>query len=433
MGINWSPHPRYRLYTSLADYDSMLSNSGDAVENFEREVCRRFNVAAAVCVPMARAGLYLVLREMIRPGQKVVLSPLTIVDVVNAVLLAGGVPVFADIVRRSCAMDINAADSLIDASTGVVLITHLHGEAAGAHAFQDLCRRRGIRLIEDTAQAFGAMECGKRLGTIGDAGIYSFGFYKNLTTWRGGMVVSNDAVLVERIRKRVRKLEQLSRWNLLVRMLAAFAVDVATYPPVFAVLTHPVVRQNYRMINRQLDPEHRATRRTHIPEDHLRRMRNFQASIGIRKLDRVDHDTDCRIEHARQYHEGLDQFDRIITSRRRDDLSHVYSYFPMQIPDRDAVLRYSRERRRDFAAQHLRNCADLPVFSEFQRDCPNARAAARELVLLPTYPRYPVSEVRKNIDVINQFFGEQSDGKPEETAGGIPRTRTFSSRPAQGG
>jgi len=69
MAINWSPHPRYRLYTSLANYDSMLSNSGDAVENFEREVCRRFNVAAAVCVPMARAGLYLVLREMIRPGQ----------------------------------------------------------------------------------------------------------------------------------------------------------------------------------------------------------------------------------------------------------------------------------------------------------------------------------------------------------------------------
>jgi hypothetical protein len=208
---------------------------------------------------------------MIRPGQRVILSPLTIVDVVNAVLLAGGIPVFADIVRRSCAMDIDTADSLIDTSTGAVLLTHLHGEAAEVHAFRELCSRRGVRLIEDSAQAFGATEFGKRLGTIGDAGVYSFGFYKNLTTWRGGMVVSNDAELIERIRKQLRELEQLSRWRLLLQMLDAFWVDVATYPPVFAALTYPLVRRNYSIISRQLDPERNAARRTQVPEDHLRR------------------------------------------------------------------------------------------------------------------------------------------------------------------
>jgi len=370
---------------------------------------------------MARAGLYLLLREMIRPGQRVILSPLTIVDVVNAVLFAGGIPVFADIVRRSCGMDINAADSLIDVSTGAVLLTHLHGEAAEAHNFRELCRRRGVRLIEDCAQAFGATEFGKRLGTIGDAGIYSFGFYKNLTTWRGGMVVSNDAELIQRIRKQLRELEQLSRWRLLLRMFAAFVVDVATYPPVFAAFTHPLVRRNCGIISRQLDPEHKAARRTHMPEDHLRRMRNSQASIGIRKLDGVDHDANCRIEHAKQYHDGLDGLDGSVTPKRRDGLSHVYSYFPIQVTDRESLLRYSLQRRRDFAAQHLRNCADLPMFSEFRRDCPNARAAARELVLLPTYPRYPASEVKKNIEVICEFVRRRSDGRPEETASRVSR------------
>src|ERR1051326_4791782 len=402
MGINWSPHPRYRLYTSLADYHSMLSNSGDAVENFEREVCRRFNVAAAVCVPMARAGLYLVLCEMIRPGQKVLLSPLTIVDVVNAVLLAGGVPVFADIVRRSCAMDINAADSLIDASTGVVLITHLHGQTGGADVFLDLCRRRGIRLIEDAAQAFGAVERGKRAGAIGDAGVYSFGFYKNLTTWRGGMVVSNDTALIGRIRQHVRNMRQVSKWHLLSRMLAGLAVNLTTHPPVFSTFTHRLVRRNYGIINRQLDPEQHSKRWTRIPEDHLWRMRNSQAQIGIRKLGRVDSDAINRIEHAWQYHEGLDQLEGIVTPQRHADRSHVYTYFPIQIQNRDSLLRYAQEQRRDFAAQHLRNCADLRMFSEFRRECPGARAAARELVLLPTYPSYPDLEIQKNIDVITE-------------------------------
>src|SRR5205823_2814723 len=147
----------------------------DSIETFEAEVCRRFNVAAAVCVPMARTGLFFVLREVIRPGQKVILSPLTIVDVVNAVLLAGGVPVFADIVRRSCAIDIDNANSLIDGSTGAVLVTHLHGETAGARAFLVLSRRPGACLIEDSVHAFGAIERGKRTGTSGGAAISSCG------------------------------------------------------------------------------------------------------------------------------------------------------------------------------------------------------------------------------------------------------------------
>jgi perosamine synthetase len=355
-------------------------------------------------VPMARMGLFFALREMIRPGQRVILSPLTIVDVVNAVLLAGGVPVFTDIVRRSCAIDIDKAHSLIDGSTAALLITHLHGETAGAHPFREICQRRGLCLIEDSAQAFGAIECGKRVGTIGDAGIYSFGFYKNLTTWRGGMVVSNNAALIERIRGYVRKLPQLPRWRLLIRMLGGLAVDVATWPSVFATFTHPLVRQNFGIINRQLDPEVHTTRLSEVPKDHLRGMRESQALIGIRQLERLDQDALCRVKHAAVYHDGLGGLDGVITPRRCSDLSNVYTYFPIQITDRDSLLQYSQHSGRDFAAQHLRNCADLPMFSEFRRDCPNARAAARELVLLPTYPRYPASEVKKNIEVIREFF-----------------------------
>src|SRR5262245_65534439 len=97
---NWTPHARYRLYTNRYHYMPILFDAG-AIERFEAEISARFGIASAVCVPMARTGLFLTIRETIRPGQKVVLSPLTIVDVVNAVILAGGVPVFADIRRES--------------------------------------------------------------------------------------------------------------------------------------------------------------------------------------------------------------------------------------------------------------------------------------------------------------------------------------------
>ena len=406
MPSSWSPRARYRLYTNRNTYVQLFAGASGAMEAFEAEVCRRFGIAAAVCVPMARTGLFLTLRESIRPGQKVIMSPLTIVDVVNAVALAGGVPVFADIRRESCAIDPDAAESLIDADTGAILITHLHGESAGAFAFRDIASRRKIRLIEDAAQAFGAVENGKRLGTIGDAGIYSFGFYKNLTTWRGGMVVSNDTGLIRRIREHVRRMRPFSQTGLLKRCLAGLAVDVATWPPVFTNITFPLVRRNIGLLNRMLDPEADAPRLIALPPDWLRQMRNRQAAIGVRNLERVDVDNRVRLGKAARYHAGLEGMEGIACPRMRSDLSHIYTYFPIQVTARAKLLSYAQRRGRDFAAQHLRNCADLPMFAEFSRNCPNARATAAELILLPTYPTYPESEVLKNVDVIRDYVNQ---------------------------
>src|SRR5207253_3231703 len=112
----------------------------------------------------------------------------------------------------------------------------------------DLCARRGIRLIEDAAQSFGAMEQGRHLGTIGDAGIYSFGFFKNLSTWRGGMVVSRDSAFIERIRNRTLRLAPPSNTRLALSILAGAIVDAATWPPLFSRMVYPIVRKNFGFI-----------------------------------------------------------------------------------------------------------------------------------------------------------------------------------------
>src|SRR5262249_31588672 len=115
-----------------------------------------------------------------------------------------------------------------------------------------------------------------------------------------------------------------------------------------------------------------------------------------------------RISHAARYHDALGSLTGLIAPQWRARLSHIYTYYPVQCDNRDALLRDSLRAGRDFAPQYLRHCADLPDFKEFHRDCPNARAAARELVLLPTYPRYPAEEIDKNIDVVRNFAERRS-------------------------
>jgi dTDP-4-amino-4,6-dideoxygalactose transaminase len=324
------------------------------------------------------------------------------------VLLAGGIPLFADIRRESCAIDAAQVESLIDARTGAVLITHLHGETAGAHEFRDICNRRCVPLIEDAAQAFGAVERNRRLGTIGDLGIYSFGFYKNVNAWRGGMLVSSDRALIARIRRRIAGLPAFSRLRLLALSARGLMTEVATYPPIFSAVTNRAFRLGFlhkvEAIKHLLDPEYGATRISQVPADYLIPMAPSQMELAYRQLDQVDADSYSRIAHAALYHEGLSDVESLITPRRHNELSHIYTCFPVQCCDRDSLLRYAINRKRDFAAQHLRNCADLPEFKEFHRNCPNARAAAKELILLPTYPRYPTFEVRRNIEVIHDFL-----------------------------
>src|SRR5919197_501971 len=131
-----APRARFRLYTHTYDYFCVLKDvllgqttNGDDVQRLESEIISRFKVPYAACVPQARVGIYLAIKGLIQPGQKVIVSPYTIADVINMVICAGGVPVFADIDRSTTNVTADEIERLIDDRTGAVMVTHLHGMA----------------------------------------------------------------------------------------------------------------------------------------------------------------------------------------------------------------------------------------------------------------------------------------------------------------
>ena len=199
----------------------------------------------------------------------------------------------------------------------------------------------------------------------------------------------------------------LSRTSLNALHIAGSLTDLSTWPPVFSTLTFPFIRSDIAIVNRALDPEHAARRLERFPESYFRKMRDAQAALCLKQLERVDDDSLRRMERAAYYDATLPRSGTLRTCSLVHDYSHIYTHYPIQHEKREALLDYARMRGRDFSRQHLRNCADLPAFSDFYADCPNARAAARELILLPTYPRYPMSEAGKNAEVIADFNRER--------------------------
>jgi dTDP-4-amino-4,6-dideoxygalactose transaminase len=124
----------------------------------------------------------------------------------------------------------------------------------------------------------------------------------------------------------------------------------------------------------------------------------------MKQLDGVAANNQARIRTAQRYYDGLHQIPQLILPPMKTDGSHLYTYYAFRCPDRHALMRYGMKHRRDWVLSHYHNCASLPIFKDFYRDCPQAEATARELIYLPTYPRYCQDEIDKNIDVIQSFF-----------------------------
>src|SRR6185369_3105959 len=120
--------------------------------------------------------------------------------------------------------------------------------------------------------------------------------------------------------------------------------------------------------------------KTEMPKDYLVRMLPLQARMILGQLDRVDRDTQRRIEAAKRYHAGLHDVPEIICPPLRSDFSHMYWYFPIQVPDRHAIVGYAMRHGRDITESYHRNCADVPCFAAWYRDCARTRATAESLV-----------------------------------------------------
>jgi dTDP-4-amino-4,6-dideoxygalactose transaminase len=134
----------------------------------------------------------------IRPGDEVIVPSYTFVSTATSVLMVGGIPVFADMDPQSYCLDPRDVNRRIGVNTRAVIPVHLGGHMADMSAFEDLAKAKGLALVEDSAQAIDAAWKGRKAGTWGDLGTYSFQANKTITSGEGGLVMTNNPGLAER-------------------------------------------------------------------------------------------------------------------------------------------------------------------------------------------------------------------------------------------
>src|SRR3989442_3106842 len=182
--------------------DSGMLVAGRQVADFEQAFARYLGAREGVATSSGTSALQVALEAAgIGKGDVVVTTPFTFVATGNAILYVGARPVFVDVDPRSYNIDPQAvADAVQRERARAILCVHLYGLACDMAALREIAPRTGGFLLEDCAQAHGAQYAGKKVGTFGQAGVFSFYPSKNMTTGEGGMIVTNDPALAERAR-----------------------------------------------------------------------------------------------------------------------------------------------------------------------------------------------------------------------------------------
>jgi 8-amino-3,8-dideoxy-alpha-D-manno-octulosonate transaminase len=174
------------------------TNLQKETEHFEQEFAAAVGVRHALAVASGTSALSVALSALgVGPGQEVIVPAYMWVSVVAAVVNQGAIPVLADIDETFC-LDPNDVARKITSRTSGVILVHMSGAPGDAPAIQKIAKDRGLFLLEDCAQCNGGSIGGRKVGSFGDMGIFSFQMNKNMTSGEGGCVVTNDESLYRR-------------------------------------------------------------------------------------------------------------------------------------------------------------------------------------------------------------------------------------------
>lgn len=263
---------------------------GREVQALEREFKRIFKTKHAVAFNSATTALHGAMVALgIGPGDEVIVPPFTMSATAACVVQNGAVPIFADIDPETCCIDPVSVAERITPRTKAVIAVNLFGQPADFDALIPLCKKKGIALVEDNAQAPLATWRGRYAGTLGDIGVFSFNVHKAMQSGEGGMLVTGDARLALRA--------QLCRNHGESVVAGLDTPDIG-----------PLVGSNYRMAE-------------------------VVAAIARVQLNRVRSLTKHRVALARRLTKGLKGIPGIRPPVVREDCTHVYYRFLLHIDE----------------------------------------------------------------------------------------------------
>ncbi len=350
--------------------------TGPRVAEFERRVAAYKGAAHAVAVNSCTAALHLsILAAGIGPGDEVITTPMTFCASVNAIIHAGATPVLADVDPLSLNIDPAKVRAKITPRTRAILPVHFAGRSCDMDPLCALAEEHGLTVIEDCAHAIETEYRGRKAGTFGDFGCFSFYVTKNVITGEGGMILARNP-------EHAARLKVLALHGMSADAWKRFGDEGYRH----YLVTEAGFKYN---------------------------MMDLQAAIGLRQLDKVEPFWERRREIWERYTAELSGLPLTLPAPVEADTRHAFHLFSILVDEgraglsRDAFLTAMTKRKIGVGVHYL----SIPEHPFYQQrfgwspdDCPNARDIGRRTVSLPISPKLTDADVTDVIEAVREIL-----------------------------
>lgn len=338
---------------------------GPKTAEFENRFAGMIGSAHAVGLNSATAALHLAMHVMGIRDREVITTPMTFVSTNHAILYEGGIPVFCDVEADTMNMDVSMVESLVTPRTAGVVCVHYGGRSCDMGRLMDVCKRRGLFLVEDCAHGAGGKYKDRMLGSMGLMGCFSFHAVKNLATADGGMITTQDAAIDARLRK--------LRW-------LGISADTFSRGRREYAWQYDVVELGYKC-----------------------HMNDVTAALGLVQLAKLEWMNDRRRELTAIYDRELKGVGDIQPLAHRPYQYNAAHNYVIRTDSRDLLNGFLKDRGISTGVHYYPNHL-YDMYREHYRECPVAEREWKRLLTLPLYPDLREAEQATVVGAVKEFF-----------------------------
>lgn len=332
-------------------YSEILNEKIDYVKLFEERFAEYVGADYAISTPSGRFGMLAILKALnLKKNDEIIFPAYTLKDLIVLVKELGLKPVLVDIDRSTLTLDPEKLEESINRKTKVIVATHIFGLPCNMKKIKKIADSYGIYLIEDCCHAHGAEFKGKKVGSIGDAGFFSFNKIKLINTFDGGIVTTNDERIASYVKKETDKLiRNIS--SAISKFFMAFS-EHYTLKLTFSNFLFPVfysrgVRNLFNNLYKRLASKNTSKYK----------YSNIQAFVGLKQLEILEEKIRKRNRKAKTLIKHLSK--KVFVQKANYPIRHSYFYFVARTKINSEIIR----------KKLLRHGIDVGVRDEIMNDC----------------------------------------------------------------
>jgi len=374
--------PLFKTYSDKDDVDAVSKvikrgtfwADGPEVKEFEKEISKYIGTRYSLVFNSGTSALHALLEVYDVKDQEVIVPSFTFISTVNSVILANGIPVFAESEEYSSGLDYEDVKNKITNKTKAIIALHYAGKSSrDIVKLKELAKEKNIILIEDAAESMGAKRNNQMVGTFGDAAMFSFCQNKIITTGEGGAIVTDSRDIYEKLK--------------LLRSHGRVEFDEGYFN---TTKDNDYIRAGYNF-----------------------RLSTMGAALGLSQLRKIDYIIDKRRFAANYLRTNLNSLPEVITPKDSDGDFDVYQIYTIKLPNKEIRDGLQAHLEIDgimakvyFTPTHLKSLYKNNYGCK-EGDLPITEAYSDKVLTLPFYPHISIEELDQIIKSIKNFFEER--------------------------